>query len=278
MTEKTNEIVEKELTIAFASYDESEQKITILASPEDDAPSSLTIRLQEYDEDTKKYVKSDEAYEAGLERLAKTGLTLEDIKTHQYIGKTFNAYCMDGKITFHKPQRFITANQIQNRESIQLDGLEVVTAAISDQKGKHRFRVVFEAPIKVKGKDEPENLGFLVSQLIFDDKEDLDTAPRGIGLKYSNKEILDFEKQLEDGKDILTDPVKKTIGDFLENAISRSRENKVEELKRLFDLDIEEAIEKGYQLRLIIKTIQIPASNNFFAQGEIVEIIKPEEE
>lgn len=278
MTEKTNEIVEKELTIAFASYNESEQQITILASPEDDAPSSLTIRLQEYDEDTKKYVKSDEAYEAGLERLSKTGLTLEDIKSHQYIGKTFNAYCMDGKITFHEPQRFITANQIQNRESIQLDGLEVVTSVISDQKGKHRFRVVFEAPIKVNGKDEPENLGFLVSQLIFDDKEDLDTAPRGIGLKYSNKEILDFEKQLEDGKDILTDPVKKTIRDFLENAISRSRQNKVEELKRLFDLDIEEAIEKGYQLRLIIKTIQIPASNNFFAQGEIVEIIKPEEE
>lgn len=277
MTNKTNEIIEQELIIAFASYDEAEEKVTVLAAPEGDTPASLNIRFKAYNEETRAYYADEETKNAGLEKLEKINLTLDEIKSMQFFGKTFNAYVMDGKIYLNKPQRFIKANQIENREAVQLDGLEVVTQPITDQKGKHRFRVIVEAPIKVKGKDEPEMLGFLVSQLIFDDPEDMDTAPRAIGLKYTNKEITDFEEQLTNAEG-LPEPVVDSIKKFLTGAVERARENKVEELKTLFNLDIDEAIEKGHTLRLRLHKNQIPNSKVFFLSADLLEIIEAEEE
>ena len=277
MTNKANEIIEQELTIAFASYDEAEEKVTVLAAPEGDTPASLNIRFKAYNEETRSYYADEETKNAGLEKLEKINLTLDEIKTMQFFGKTFNAYVMDGKIYLNKPQRFIKANQIENREAVQLDGLEVVAQPITDQKGRHRFRVIVEAPIKVKGKDEPEMLGFLVSQLIFDDLEDMDTAPRAIGLKYTNKEITDFEEQLTNAEG-LPEPVVDSIKKFLTGAVERARENKVEELKTLFNLDIDEAIEKGHTLRLRLHKNQIPNSKVFFLSADLLEIIEAEEE
>ena len=53
MTVNTNEIVEQELSIVFASYDEKDEKVTILAAPENDTPASLNIRFQAYNEETR---------------------------------------------------------------------------------------------------------------------------------------------------------------------------------------------------------------------------------
>lgn len=184
---------------------------------------------------------------------------------------------MDGRVYFNKPQRFIKANQITNREAVQLDGLEVVTIPITDQKGKHRFRTMFEAPIKVKGKDEPEVLGFMVSQLIFDDPEDIDTPPRAVGLKYTTKEIADFEDQLANTEG-LPEPVINSIKQFLEGATERARKEKVEELKALFDLDIDEVIAQGKRLRVRLHKNQIPNSTVFYLSADLLEIIDAEQE
>lgn len=277
MTVNTNEIVEQELSIVFASYDEKDEKVTILAAPENDTPASLNIRFQAYNEETREFYDDEEAKNAGLERLAKIGLTLDEIKAKQFFGKTFSAYVMDGRVYFNKPQRFIKANQITNREAVQLDGLEVVTIPITDQKGKHRFRTMFEAPIKVKGKDEPEVLGFMVSQLIFDDPEDIDTPPRAVGLKYTTKEIADFEDQLANTEG-LPEPVINSIKQFLEGATERARKEKVEELKALFDLDIDEVIDQGKRLRVRLHKNQIPNSTVFYLSADLLEIIDAEQE
>ena len=277
MTNKTNEIIEQELTIAFASYDEAEEKVTVLAAPEGDTPASLNIRFKAYNEETRAYYADEEAKNAGLAKLEKINLTLDEIKTMQFFGKTFNAYVMDGKIYLNKPQRFIKANKIENREAVQLDGMEVIAQPITDQKGKHRFRAIVEAPIKVKGKDEPEMLGFIVSQLIFDDPEDIDTAPRAISLKYTSKEIADFEEQLANTEG-LPEPVIESIKQFLECAVSRARENKVEELKTLFNLDIDEAIEKGHTLRLRLHKNQIQGTKTFFLSADLLEVIEASNE
>lgn len=277
MTVNTNEIVEQELSIVFASYDEKDEKVTILAAPENDTPASLNIRFQAYNEETREFYDDEEAKNAGLDRLTKVGLTLDEIKSMQFFGKTFSAYVMDGRIYFNKPQRFIKANQITNREAVQLDGLEVVTIPITDQKGKHRFRTMFEAPIKVKGKDEPEVLGFMVSQLIFDDPEDIDTPPRAVGLKYTTKEIADFEDQLANTEG-LPEPVINSIKQFLEGATERARKEKVEELKALFDLDIDEVIDQGKRLRVRLHKNQIPNSTVFYLSADLLEIIDAEQE
>ena len=277
MTVNTNEIVEQELSIVFASYDEKDEKVTILAAPENDTPASLNIRFQAYNEETREFYDDEEAKNAGLDRLAKIGLTLDEIKAKQFFGKTFSAYVMDGRVYFNKPQRFIKANQITNREAVQLDGLEVVTIPITDQKGKHRFRTMFEAPIKVKGKDEPEVLGFMVSQLIFDDPEDIDTPPRAVGLKYTTKEIADFEDQLANTEG-LPEPVINSIKQFLEGATERARKEKVEELKALFDLDIDEVIAQGKRLRVRLHKNQIPNSTVFYLSADLLEIIDAEQE
>ena len=277
MTVNTNEIVEQELSIVFASYDEKDEKVTILAAPENDTPASLNIRFQAYNEETREFYDDEEAKNAGLDRLAKVGLTLDEIKAKQFFGKTFSAYVMDGRVYFNKPQRFIKANQITNREAVQLDGLEVVTIPITDQKGKHRFRTMFEAPIKVKGKDEPEVLGFMVSQLIFDDPEDIDTPPRAVGLKYTTKEIADFEDQLANTEG-LPEQVINSIKQFLEGATERARKDKVEELKALFDLDIDEVIEQGKRLRVRLHKNQIPNSTVFYLSADLLEVIDAEQE
>lgn len=277
MTVNTNEIVEQELSIVFASYDEKDEKVTILAAPENDTPASLNIRFQAYNEETREFYDDEEAKKAGLDRLAKIGLTLDEIKAKQFFGKTFSAYVMDGRVYFNKPQRFIKANQITNREAVQLDGLEVVTIPITDQKGKHRFRTMFEAPIKVKGKDEPEVLGFMVSQLIFDDPEDIDTPPRAVGLKYTTKEIADFEEQLANTEG-LPEQVINSIKQFLEGATERARKDKVEELKALFDLDIDEVIEQGKRLRVRLHKNQIPNSTIFYLSADLLEVIDAEQE
>lgn len=277
MTVNTNEIVEQELSIVFASYDEKDEKVTILAAPENDTPASLNIRFQAYNEETREFYDDEEAKNAGLDRLAKIGLTLDEIKAKQFFGKTFSAFVMDGRVYFNKPQRFIKANQITNREAVQLDGLEVVTIPITDQKGKHRFRTMFEAPIKVKGKDEPEVLGFMVSQLIFDDPEDIDTPPRAVGLKYTTKEIADFEDQLANTEG-LPEPVINSIKQFLEGATERARKEKVEELKALFDLDIDEVIDQGKRLRVRLHKNQIPNSTVFYLSADLLEIIDAEQE
>lgn len=277
MTVNTNEIVEQELSIVFASYDEKDEKVTILAAPENDTPASLNIRFQAYNEETREFYDDEEAKNAGLERLAKVGLTLDEIKSMQFYGKTFSAYVMDGRIYFNKPQRFIKANQITNREAVQLDGLEVVTIPITDQKGKHRFRTMFEAPIKVKGKDEPEVLGFMVSQLIFDDPEDIDTPPRAVGLKYTTKEIADFEDQLTSTEG-LPEQVINSIKQFLEGATERARKEKVEELKALFDLDMDEVIDQGKRLRVRLHKNQIPNSTVFFLSADLLEVIDADQE
>lgn len=277
MTVNTNEIVEQELSIVFASYDEKDEKVTILAAPENDTPASLNIRFQAYNEETREFYDDEEAKNAGLDRLAKVGLTLDEIKAKQFFGKTFSAYVMDGRVYFNKPQRFIKANQITNREAVQLDGLEVVTIPITDQKGKHRFRTMFEAPIKVKGKDEPEVLGFMVSQLIFDDPEDIDTPPRAVGLKYTTKEIADFEDQLANTEG-LPEQVINSIKQFLEGATERARKDKVEELKALFDLDIDEVIDQGKRLRVRLHKNQIPNSTVFYLSADLLEVIDAEQE
>lgn len=272
----TTEIMEQELTILFANYDEKDQKITILAGPEGGTPATLNIRLQAYDETTKKYYDDENAYNLGMEKLAKTGLTFEDIKAANYLDKTFKAYIADEtRITFSKPQRFIKANLMTNREAVQLDGLEVVTSLITDQDSKNRFRVIVEVPIKVKGKTEPEVMGFLVSQLIHTDPDDIDVPPYNCGLKYSTKEIVDFEERLKDDK--LPDPVRTAIKNFLASAIERGRSHKVEELKKLFDIDIEELIENGKQLRLRLVKNQIPNSVNFFLSAELLEVVDVED-
>ena len=277
MSEKVTTFEEKELTIDFASYDEKAGKIVILAHADGESPSSMNIGLQAYNEDAREFYEDEETKKAGLEKLSKTGLTLEDIQNKKFFGKTFTAYTNEGKITFNKPQRFVRANKIENREAMQLDGVEVVTEPITDQKSKNKFRVVFEHPVKVKDKPEPVEMGFLVSQLIFDDPEDLDTAARGIGFKYSNKEINDFEEQLKNAEG-MPEQVTDAIKQFLEGAIERSRAAKIEELKNLFGLDIEEAIEKGQRLRLKLHKQQIPGSNNFYMQADLLEIIDSEEE
>lgn len=277
MTVNTNEIVEQELSIVFASYDEKDEKVTILAAPENDTPASLNIRFQAYNEETREFYDDEEAKNAGLDRLTKVGLTLDEIKSMQFFGKTFSAYVMDGRIYFNKPQRFIKANQITNREAVQLDGLEVVTIPITDQKGKHRFRTMFEAPIKVKGKDEPEVLGFMVSQLIFDDPEDIDTPPRAVGLKYTTKEIADFEDQLVNTEG-LPEQVINSIKQFLEGATERARKDKVEELKALFDLDMDEVIDQGKRLRVRLHKNQIPNSTVFFLSADLLEVIDADQE
>ena len=156
---KSNEIVEKDLKVMFASYDDGEKKISVLAAPvdESESPSTLTLRLQAYNEETRKYYDDEETAKAALERLEKTGLTLDDIKGLAFLAKefVFSAYTYEGRITFTKPQRFVRANPIGNREAVQLDNLEVVTLPITNQTSKHRFRTVIEVPIKVKGQDEP---------------------------------------------------------------------------------------------------------------------------
>lgn len=272
----TAEIKEQELTIDFASYDEKSQKVVILAHADGESPASMNIQFQAYNEEKREFYDDEEAKAKGMEKLAKTGLTLDDIKKKAFIGKTFTAYTYQGRITFTKPQRYVRANQISNREAIQLDGLEVVSLPITEQSGKHRFRLMVETPIKVKGKDEPELLGFMVSQIIFDDPEDLDTAPRGIGLKYSNKEILEFEEQLKNSEG-LPESVTDAIKNFLTGAVERARESKVTELKDRFNIDIEEAIEKGLRLKLKLHKQQIPNSDVFYLQADLLEIIEPEE-
>lgn len=272
----TTEIKEKELTIDFASYDEKSQKVVILAHAEGESPASMNIQFQAYNEEKREFYDDEEAKAKGMEKLAQTGLTLDDIKKKAFIGKTFTAYTYEGRITFTKPQRYVRANQISNREAIQLDGLEIVSLPITEQSGKHRFRLMVETPIKVKGKDEPELLGFMVSQIIFDDPEDLDTAPRGIGLKYSNKEIVEFEEQLKNSEG-LPESVTDAIKDFLTGAVERARESKVTELKDRFDIDIEEAIEKGLRLKLKLHKQQIPNSDVFYLQADLLEVIEPEE-
>lgn len=272
----TTEIKEKELTIDFASYDEKSQKVVILAHAEGESPASMNIQFQAYNEEKREFYDDEEAKAKGMEKLAQTGLTLDDIKKKAFIGKTFTAYTYEGRITFTKPQRYVRANQISNREAIQLDGLEIVSLPITEQSGKHRFRLMVETPIKVRGKDEPELLGFMVSQIIFDDPEDLDTAPRGIGLKYSNKEIVEFEEQLKNSEG-LPESVTDAIKDFLTGAVERARESKVAELKDRFDIDIEEAIEKGLRLKLKLHKQQIPNSDVFYLQADLLEVIEPEE-
>lgn len=272
----TTEIKEKELTIDFASYDEKSQKVVILAHAEGESPASMNIQFQAYNEEKREFYDDEEAKAKGMEKLAQTGLTLDDIKKKASIGKTFTAYTYEGRITFTKPQRYVRANQISNREAVQLDGLEVVSLPITEQSGKHRFRLMVETPIKVRGKDEPELLGFMVSQIIFDDPEDLDTAPRGIGLKYSNKEIVEFEEQLKNSEG-LPESVTDAIKDFLTGAVERARESKVTELKDRFDIDIEEAIEKGLRLKLKLHKQQIPNSDVFYLQADLLEVIEPEE-
>ena len=272
----TTEIKEQELTIDFASYDEKSQKVVILAHADGESPASMNIQFQAYNEEKREFYDDEEAKAKGMAKLAKTGLTLDDIKKKAFIGKTFTAYTYQGRITFTKPQRYVRANQISNREAIQLDGLEVVSLPITEQSGKHRFRLMVETPIKVKGKDEPELLGFMVSQIIFDDPEDLDTAPRGIGLKYSNKEILEFEEQLKNSEG-LPESVTDAIKNFLTGAVERARESKVTELKDRFNIDIEEAIEKGLRLKLKLHKQQIPNSDVFYLQADLLEIIEPEE-
>lgn len=272
----TTEIKEQELTIDFASYDEKSQTVVILAHADGESPASMNIQFQAYNEEKREFYDDEEAKAKGMEKLAKTGLTLDDIKKKAFIGKTFTAYTYQGRITFTKPQRYVRANQISNREAIQLDGLEVVSLPITEQSGKHRFRLMVETPIKVKGKDEPELLGFMVSQIIFDDPEDLDTAPRGIGLKYSNKEILEFEEQLKNSEG-LPESVTDAIKNFLTGAVERARESKVTELKDRFNIDIEEAIEKGLRLKLKLHKQQIPNSDIFYLQADLLEIIEPEE-
>ena len=272
----TTEIKEQELTIDFASHDEKSQKVVILAHADGESPASMNIQFQAYNEEKREFYDDEEAKAKGMEKLAKTGLTLDDIKKKAFIGKTFTAYTYEGRITFTKPQRYVRANQISNREAIQLDGLEIVSLPITEQSGKHRFRLMVETPIKVKGKDEPELLGFMVSQIIFDDPEDLDTAPRGIGLKYSNKEILEFEEQLKNSEG-LPESVTDAIKNFLTGAVERARESKVTELKDRFNIDIEEAIEKGLRLKLKLHKQQIPNSDVFYLQADLLEIIEPEE-
>lgn len=272
----TTEIKEQELTIDFASYDEKSQKVVILAHADGESPASMNIQFQAYNEEKREFYDDEEAKAKGMEKLAKTGLTLDDIKKKAFIDKTFTAYTYEGRITFTKPQRYVRANQISNREAIQLDGLEIVSLPITEQSGKHRFRLMVETPIKVKGKDEPELLGFMVSQIIFDDPEDLDTAPRGIGLKYSNKEILEFEEQLKNSEG-LPESVTDAIKNFLTGAVERARESKVTELKDRFNIDIEEAIEKGLRLKLKLHKQQIPNSDVFYLQADLLEIIEPEE-
>lgn len=277
---KSNEIVEKELKVMFASYDDGEKKISVLAAPvdESESPSTLTLRLQAYNEETRKYYDDEETSKAALERLEKTGLTLDDIKGLAFLAKefVFTAYTYEGRITFTKPQRFVRANPIGNREAVQLDNLEVVTLQITDQTSKHRFRTVIEVPIKVKGQDEPQMLGFNISQLIFDDPEDLDTAPRGIGLKYATKEITEFEQQLADSAG-MPEQVADAIKAFLVPATERARAAKVEELKEKFGFDMDEVIEKGQLLRLKLHKQQVPNSDNFYLQADLLEIITPEE-
>lgn len=277
MTVNTKEIVEQELSIVFAAYDEKEQKVTVLAQPKDDSPASLNIRFQAYNEDTREFYDDADAKKAGLEKLAKVGISLDEIKSMKCFGKTFSAYVMDGRVYFNKPQRFIKANQITNREAVQLDGLEVVTIPLADQKSKHRFRAMFEAPIKVKGKDEPEVLGFMVSQLIFDDPEDIDTPPRAVGLRYTTKEIADFEDQLANTEG-LPEQVINSIKQFIEGATERARKDKVEELKTLFGFDIDEVIEKGQRFRVRLHKNQIPNNSVFYLSADLLEVLDADQE
>lgn len=257
--------------VSYVNYDSKEEIINVLATGPQ-GPATMKINLRAYNEDTKEFYDDKVARDAGLARLAQIGgLTLEDLSDLSKVLNTeFEAYYNDTKFTFTKPVPFIAGNQIFNREATQLDGAVVKTALITEQPSKHSFRVMIVYGIKAKGQNELVDKGFKISQLIFDDPADEDTAPRNINLSYATKEVKEYEAQLQND---LPAEVAAAIKEFIANALSAGRAAKVKELQELFGFNIDELIETGGNLEVKLHKNQIPNGNNFYLSADVLGVV-----
>lgn len=257
--------------VSYINYDAKEEVINVLATGPK-GPATMKINLRAYDETKKEYFDDKKAKEAGLERLAQIGgLKLEDLSNMAKVLNTeFEAYYNESKFTFTKPTPFIAGNQIFNREATQLDNVVLKTALITEQPSKHSFRVMVVHGIKAKGQEGLVDKGFKISQLIFDDPADEDTAPRNINLSYATKEVREYEAQLQND---LPAEVEAAIKEFIKNALSSGRAAKVKELQELFGFNIDELIETGGNLEVKLHKNQIPNKENFYLSADVLGIV-----
>lgn len=267
-------------TVIVATYDDKQNSATILAEPTGEGtPGVINVRFDKFDEAKRTYVKDDEAKQAAEERLASMNLTLDAIESGSAIGVEFEGYGQDGKIYMNPPRQDFKLKPVTFQDVNSIDKSIATTVQIFDAHKTHKFMIFVNPEVSVgKGADAKfERRTFKISQLRYVDPE---TGPVDISTKYTNKEIAQFEEQLNDEN--VNPVVREKIKDFVDAAVERARKAKVEEIKNAFGFDIDKLIESGEQLELKITSKEISGQNGgitYYLAGEFLAVVDaPEEE
>lgn len=244
-------------------------------------PNSGTIRLykKSYDESAKEFVEDQEVFNKTLDDLheyfqvseensinlkdqghIEIDSTIEEIEQND--DREFELFYDGDRLSLYPIKSFprFDNSKIDKKIAKELKTLlksdeQLSGIPISDHVLRHQFNIGFTADIN------GEELNFRISSLLNEDEEKV------VKTKYTNRTIEDLEKQVETmqtslEEDDLTEDraegLKKKIEKStkgLNKMVERYRQSKEEELSEVYGMDIEEAIEDGYTVDLVITDV-----------------------
>lgn len=252
-------------------------------------PNSGTIRLykKSYDEVSKEYVEDQDTFNNMLDNLHEhfqvSAENSIDLKDQGYIDiddtiaeieenddREFELYYDGERLSLFPIKSFprfdnakIDKKIVKELKSLMKNDEVLKGLPLSDHVVRHQFNVGFT--VNIGG----EEMSFRIASLLSEDEEEV------VKTKYTNNTISELEEQVDKMKtsleeDDLSDEQiegltrkieKSTVG--LNKMVDRYRKSKKDELSELFDgMDIDEMIEEGYTVDLIINDVLETNLNN----------------
>lgn len=250
---------EKATLVAYMAQ-KTDARITIMAEePASGDVFTLKIPLMKWvdGEGDKRggYVADDDTYQTAVEELESVGLELDTIEDNIF-ELEFEAWIdrENSRAALHEIKTFIRFDrpEIADFKKLKKTASEPKTLTLFAERSGLRFEPGFETA---------DGKRFRVSQLA-KASENLDDPDTIVSMKYTNKTIDSLRETLANSE--MSEKNKGAVNARIDRLVAAERQNKIEEIKTVLGIDIEDLIENGGEIQVMVEPNQFNTNIVFF--------------
>lgn len=252
MTEKT--------TLVGYMAQKADARITIMAEdPSTGEVFTMKIPLMKWvdGEGGKRgsYVEDEDVYNTAAEELESAGLSIETIEDDIFEHE-FEAWVdrENLRAALHEIHSFIRFDrpEIADFKKLKKTASEPKTLTLFAERPGFRFELGFETE---------DGKRFRVSQLAIA-SENLDDPDTVVSMKYTNKTIDSLRETLANSE--MSEKNKEAVNARIDRLVDTERQHKIDEIRNVFGINIEDLIENGGSIDVVIEPNQFNANIVFF--------------
>ena len=252
MTEKT--------TLVGYMAQKADARITIMAEdPSTGEVFTMKIPLMKWvdGEGGKRgsYVEDEDVYNTAADELESAGLSIETIEDDIFEHE-FEAWVdrENLRAALHEIHSFIRFDrpEIADFKKLKKTASEPKTLTLFAERSGFRFELGFETE---------DGKRFRVSQLAIA-SENLDDPDTVVSMKYTNKTIDSLRETLANSE--MSEKNKEAVNARIDRLVDTERQHKIDEIRNVFGINIEDLIENGGSIDVMIEPNQFNTSIVFF--------------